>query len=245
MKVVVLDLDGTLYKKKSVVLEMLSNFCKKRGYELSKIETEYKKAYNIIKQSKKQHPSIKDFFSEVDKIFLENIGLNANDENLKELDQLADEAKIKVLLEIEPRSHLRNFLINVKNRGLKTIVFSGSHDIHKQVELEPEKESFSEKLEFKIQQLEKLNLIDLIDEVIPTTKFGGYKPDLTIFKKLVEYLGCEPFECIMIGDSDNDMAAKDIGMKTILIGEGKGFKWHPQYVANNFEEIDAIVRSMR
>ena len=244
IKYIILDLDGTLYEQKSVVGKTLQDFCTLNNLEFKKIEYGYRKAYNKVKNTDRTFPSIKEFFKEVDNQFLPLINMEPNKKNLKQLEKLADKAKVKVLLNIKPRAGVKQFLNYTKNQGIKTIIFSGSHQIHKHIKLDETKESFSEKLKFKKKQVEKLGIQHLIDEVISTTKFGGYKPQKKVFNNLVKYLNCNPHECLMIGDSYNDIAAKEIGMKTILLKnkEKKG-PWKPDYTATSFKEIQEIVSS--
>ena len=49
-----------------------------------------------------------------------------------------------------------------------------------------------------------------------------FKPDRRFFERAVSEAGCEPCECVMIGDRlDNDVSpAKSIGMKTVRIVQG-------------------------
>lgn len=49
-----------------------------------------------------------------------------------------------------------------------------------------------------------------------------FKPDRRFFERAVSEAGCEPGECVMIGDRlDNDISpAKSIGMKTVRIVQG-------------------------
>lgn len=67
--------------------------------------------------------------------------------------------------------------------------------------------------------LEREGLGKYFRELISSRDIGAKKPDQAFFRKVVERLGVEPGECIMIGDDyKNDIApAKAAGMHTIWI----------------------------
>ncbi|MHB0935517.1 MAG: HAD family hydrolase [Armatimonadota bacterium] len=43
------------------------------------------------------------------------------------------------------------------------------------------------------------------------------KPNLTYFRQIADYLGCQPEECLMVGDEDWDMNAGTLGCLTYLV----------------------------
>ena len=175
----------------------------------------------------------------MNKLFLPLIGLSPREEYLTLLENLAEESKKEVLLNINPREGVKELLVYAKKKGLKIIVFTGSHEIHASVSAE--KSDFSETLEFKKKQIEILGLKKCIDEIIPASLFGGYKPQRKVFEKLLKHLGCFGESCVIVGNSEYDMAGQDVGMSTILIGNKETRQWKPKYKINNFSEIKEIL----
>ncbi|MHA2430470.1 MAG: HAD family hydrolase [Promethearchaeota archaeon] len=43
------------------------------------------------------------------------------------------------------------------------------------------------------------------------------KPNLTYYRQIIDYLGYSAKDCLMVGDEDKDMVAKDIGCQTFLV----------------------------
>ncbi len=66
-------------------------------------------------------------------------------------------------------------------------------------------------------KLIRLGLQHFFDMVIISEEVGFKKPDLRIFEIAIKKAKCKPSEAVMIGDREDDMAAKEIGMKTINI----------------------------
>lgn len=77
----------------------------------------------------------------------------------------------------------------------------------------------------------KFNIENYFDQVIMSYDVGVVKPDKEFFQLLLNKLGVEPGECLMVGDNlYNDIVpAKELGMKTLLVDlknrwEGKGIE---------------------
>ena len=77
----------------------------------------------------------------------------------------------------------------------------------------------------------KFNIENYFDQVIMSYDVGVVKPDKEFFQLLLNKLGVEPEECLMVGDNlYNDIVpAKELGMKTLLVDlknrwEGKGIE---------------------
>ena len=65
----------------------------------------------------------------------------------------------------------------------------------------------------------KFNIENYFDRVIMSYDVGVVKPDKEFFQLLLNKLGVEPGECLMVGDNlYNDIVpAKELGMKTLLV----------------------------
>jgi len=131
------------------------------------------------------------------------------------LDKLVEEAKQNVLLEIKPRKNTTKLLRKAKESGIKIIVFTGSNDMYDSINFNESKEEILELKKFKLKQLEILGLLSYIDRLILTSEYGGYKPQKLVFEKLLEDLKAQPEECLMIGDTYNDLGATQLGIFSI------------------------------
>ena len=238
---IIFDLDGTLYDQPSVVRTYLQQFSQRHNLDFQAVEQAYREAYNTIRATNKQYPSISAFFQAVDQTFITAYPqLTPQQKYLDELQHLAAEAKKEILLNIQPRAGVTEFLTNVKKQNIKIVVFSGGHAIHQHISLE--QIDVEETRAFKQAQLQKLQLDNYIDEVIPASMFGGYKPEKKVFEQLLEHLHCSADACIMIGNSEHDMAAQQVGIKTILIGEAYNhFRWKPNRVVKDFCELNKVI----
>ncbi|MBR9683376.1 HAD family hydrolase [Candidatus Woesearchaeota archaeon] len=241
---IILDLDGTLYENKSVVLDVLKQFSKENNLDLNEVKLNFIKAENTVKEKQDQFNDIKHFFNEVHKVFLPLVGFDNNEENLAYLESLVKKSENKVLLDITPRKGVIDFLEYLKSKKLKIIIFSGGHEINTIIDNNVRTNHFERELNFKMKQIKKLEIDHLIDEMIPSSKFCGYKPQKEVFERLINYLGCKGSDCIMIGDSIVDVAANQVRMKTILIdNKDKDGKWVPDHRVKDFFEIKKVVKS--
>jgi len=57
-----------------------------------------------------------------------------------------------------------------------------------------------------------------IDFPVFSFEVGAIKPDKRIFKELLNRSGCEPWDAVMVGDSEDDdmVPARELGMKAVL-----------------------------
>ncbi len=75
--------------------------------------------------------------------------------------------------------------------------------------------------------LEKTNLIDFFDVVVTSSDVAKGKPDPETFLLAASRLGVNPKDCVVIGDSVNDvLGAKAAGMKMIAITD-KSYSENP------------------
>ena len=242
---VILDLDGTLYKKESVVQHVLQNLSREKNIDFEFVNERSIEAEKLIKQNPAKFESNQQFFTEAYKLMLPLIGLENSNENLKYIEDLVEEAKQKVLLDITPRKGVIELLTFLKQKNIKTIVFSGGHSIHTFIDPEIRNKNYKLDLEFKETQVKILGLGHLINEVIPTSMFNSYKPEKKVFERLLRHLECKANECIMIGNSQVDVAANQVGMKTIYLDDKKEEgAWVPDYKVSDFYEIKNIVSSI-
>jgi HAD superfamily hydrolase (TIGR01509 family) len=74
---------------------------------------------------------------------------------------------------------------------------------------------------FSVERIrEKSDILRHIDFPVFSFEVGAIKPDKAIFKELLERSGCEPWDAVMVGDSEDDdvIPARELGMKAVLYG---------------------------
>jgi putative hydrolase of the HAD superfamily len=88
-----------------------------------------------------------------------------------------------------------------------------------------------------------LGLSDAVDAVVLCGDVGWRKPAPDIFRNAVSKLGCEPAECIFVGDDlrwDIEGSAA-VGMRPILIDrDGR----HPEYKGERVAELRGVLAAV-
>jgi 2-haloalkanoic acid dehalogenase type II len=92
------------------------------------------------------------------------------------------------------------------------------------------------------QVLEKFSLENLFDKVYLSYQVGLIKTDKKFFKHVLSDLNLNVEECVMVGDSvqSDIMAAKQLGMKAILVDRRNGREFHPKI--KNLKELEKILQ---
>lgn len=74
--------------------------------------------------------------------------------------------------------------------------------------------------------LETWGVLHLFDTVVLSFEAGAVKPDPGIFLIAAQNMGCEPRECLMVGDSPGiDGAANKVGMQALVVPSGDDGVW--------------------
>ncbi len=83
---------------------------------------------------------------------------------------------------------------------------------------------------------EKTGLLEFVDHALFSYQAGFIKPDLTMFKRILETADCKPGEAVMIGDKleDDVLPARRLGMHAIHFENIEQLK-------KSFEEIGIII----
>lgn len=78
----------------------------------------------------------------------------------------------------------------------------------------------------KIAIVERLHWADVnpqdFDLIACYEEMRSSKPHPAFFQQVLERLGRRPAECLMVGDSSTDLAAKRLGIKTFWVNRGRG-----------------------
>lgn len=131
----------------------------------------------------------------------EKYGLNVPIETMKEkfhkhLEDLVEEGGLPVM------QGAIEFLKQIKNKGLKTAIVSGS----------------TERL--IAYSLEKSRIPNVFDAIVGIDKYQTPKPDPACYKMAAEILGVKPQECLVFEDAQTGIkAALEAGMEVVVIGE--------------------------
>lgn len=99
-------------------------------------------------------------------------------------------------------------------------------------------------------RLDKGNIRGKFDHVIYSVDVGEQKSSLKPFEVFLNKTDLDGENCLMVGNTlDEDMHAKKLGFKTVLISEG-GFdpeesENKPDYIISNISSVKAIVRKLQ
>lgn len=116
---------------------------------------------------------------------------------------------------------VRSTLVELRNRGVKIALGSSSKNA-----------KFI---------LEKVELIQLFDEISDGTNITKSKPDPEVFSMAAQFLGLEPQECLVVEDADAGIeAAVAGGMHPVGIGEAAANE-KAEYKINSFADLLVIV----
>ncbi|MEK6808016.1 MAG: HAD family hydrolase [Nanoarchaeota archaeon] len=235
IRYLILDLDGTLYKKRSVVEYYLKQFAKAKNLNFTKIHKKFTRAYVVAKEKTYKNTNI--FWSQVHELFLHSI----NSDQKEFLDALAEEAKLNLVHSIRPRKYLIDLLKRAKDSGIAIVIFTGSNNMYDVIKLSESEAEYNALLALKKKQIEVLGLSEYVDKLILANKYGGFKPQKFVFEKLLQDLNACADECIMIGDTYNDIGATQVGIFSILIGNNDTKEFRPNLIARTFKEITNII----
>lgn len=109
----------------------------------------------------------------------------------------------------------KELLLSLKEKGYEVNVISGSP------------------LRFVVPCFKRLEIYDIIDNILSIEEFKLTKSDKELFLKLAEKTGAEPQDCIVFDDSVNAIkTAKSAGLQTVGIYE--------EAVKNTWEEMQLV-----
>lgn len=186
LKIVLFDLDGTLYKS----AEIYQKFAEAAYHTYALIKhTTIEKAKEVLETKRDEMKKERGYAVPYTLALLAfNIPIEKwHKENIKFFDA-------GVYLSEDKK--LQNFLKELKNR-YKLGVLTNNNKIQ------------TERI------LKKLKIQEFFDFIFTYESFKLIKPDLEIFKKIINKIGVKPDECLMVGDRyDVDLVpAKEVGMQ--------------------------------
>ncbi len=244
IKTVVLDLDGTLYRAANMTEYTHNYFSQALSKTSFEIEIKWDESYKEVLASGEKFEDPREFYRKVDRGMMQR--LEIPEEKIAETIRTVDEVIIpKLIFEIKPFEYLTEFLDWCKIKGLGRYVLSGGRSTKMRMRTTYNHEDHQKT---KHEQIKKLGLTDYFHEIISSTKYNGFKPDLEVFQGFLKDKKLKAEECVYIGDSWVDMEAKKVGMHTILINPDNNSypkdKTPPEFIAQNYNEILKIVEKL-
>ncbi len=220
IKSVIFDLDGTLYHPKQEISEAhVIRFCADNNINWEEFKKEFNAACKEIRAQELAHLTHDEQWSEIHKLVLKKMNLNFD---YKVLDNYFEKTFQEVFVKnIEPSPGVKEFMEHLQENGIKIFVLSGTsyftkHHANSFTPLKVQRSVYR-----KTMQLYNLGLMNYVEELLVSRSFGGFKPERTVYQGILDYLQIKGEECLMIGDSKNDVAAKKVGMKTIWVNNFK------------------------
>lgn len=242
-KLLIFDLDGTLFLSKESYRLILSELI---GVKYNKDPKAILKSYNFaetLMEKDKEYKTADDFFKEFNSIFLEQIGIKATEESLEDLQEIIKEMKRRAPTELKMYPLAKETLEELKNQGYKIALLTGSWE--KKIEVFSD-EYINSKVERVNQLLKNAGIHSLFDKIFVAYVDRILKPNPEAFQKVLDYFKISPDQAIMIGDSEADIKASGIGIKTILFNPKGEYneKTQPHYQFKDFSELVDLVNSI-
>jgi len=242
-KLIIFDLDGTLFQTKESYRFILSELMsKKYGFSQEEILKSYSYAEKLIDDAK-EYATAEDFFREFNSLFLKQVGIEPTEENLEELQEIVSEMKWRAPTELKMYPLVKEVLESLRKQGYKIALLTGSWD--KKIEAFTE-EYIQSKVNRVDQLLKNSGIHNLFDYVSVAYVDQVLKPNPNAFKKVLNYFNVYPDEAIMVGDSEPDMKASEVGIKTILFDPKDKYssETQPHHSFKDFSELMDILSSM-
>lgn len=242
-KLIIFDLDGTLFLTKESYRLILSELM---SIKYNKSPEEILKLYNYSEASmddSKEYEIAEDFFKEFNSVLLKKLGVNPTEKNLKELEEIVQEMKRRAPTELKMYPLAKEVLKEIKKKGHNIALLTGSWD--KKIE------TFTDEyIQSKVERVDKLlknsGIRDFFDQVFVAYVDKILKPNPEAFQKVLNHFNVESSEVIMIGDSEPDMKASDIGIKTILFDPKEEYskETKPHYRFKDFSELIELINNI-
>jgi len=229
LKCVIFDLGNTLFEDgKSVQQssEVRNQKLKNLGYEVSR--GDYNQAIKTI-SPKFEEKYAGDYrrleYGPFMEMVFEELGIDYNEKDAKKLDKIFWKERVKNRVTKEGANEIINYC-------LRKDIYIGIISNANQLLLE----SALEKLE-----VDKEKFV----EVIYSTDVEAEKSTLEPFRIFLDNTGLKPEECLMVGDrKDEDIMAKESGMKTVLIENGReeiGEGLEPDHKIKSLDQLKEII----
>ena len=242
-KLLIFDLDGTLFLSKESYRLILSELISQK-YNKNSIEV--LKCYNFaetLMDKNKEYKTADDFFKEFNSLFLKEIGVEDSVQNLENLQEIITEMKRRAPTELKMYPLAKEVLEQFKKEGYMIALLTGSWDTKIEIFTD---EYIQSKVERVDQLLKNAGIYHLFDKIFVAYVDRILKPSPESFQKVLTYFNVNPEEAIMIGDSEADIKALNLGIKTVLFDPKGEYKEEtkPHYSFKDFSELISLINSI-
>lgn len=230
--VIIFDLGGTLYRSDNAVSKgnkARLNKMKEMGFQIKQEEYNElaKKTAEIFDE--KYSGTIKRFESgRFSDIFFDLLGKEVSWQTKEKLDEAFFE---KWLKNQKLKENAEEVLKFCEEKNFRMAVISNGN-------------------EEMTNRIKRDGIDHYFEEVIYSVDVGAEKSDMEPFYVLLEKMDVKPEKCLMIGNRlDEDIQAKKIGMKTVLINDNNdkhqsNTNIEPDYTMENIEELKNIIKKL-
>ena len=193
VKACIFDLDGVIVDTALYHFKAWKRLANHLGFDFTEEENEKLKGVSRVRSLQ---------------LILEWGGVEKTTEEQSQLADLKNSWYVEMIKEMKPDEILpgaKEFLLSVRNAGLKTALGSASKNSRT--------------------ILEKVGLLELFDSIIDGNTVSASKPDPEVFLKGAQSLGLNPEDCVVFEDAIAGVeAALAGGMKVVGIGEPANLK---------------------
>ncbi len=240
IKLVIFDLDGTIINNKSMILcELVSESF---GIDSESVRSAWKRTELIMKNKQGSCSSVKDYFYVFNTIFLKELGL-VPEEKMKELNELVKRMRNEVKNGIQVHDGIIESLSLIRKKGKFLSLLTGGW----QGNLRNFSQEFIKTKVKRIHEILRNNDLEkYFDFIFITYVDGVLKPDMRTFQKVLDHFKVRPEEAVMIGDSEQDILAKRLGIKTILFDPYGTYESDvkPDFVIKHYSELPGVLKEI-
>jgi len=239
-KLIIFDLDGTLFNTKESYKYILADILNdKWNIDKEKTLESFNKTFSEIENPEK-YESTREYYEDFNEKFLEKI-TNPDKNKKQKFKEIIKEVKQIAPVKLKPFPLVKETIKSLKERDYKLAILTGKKE--EKIEYFKNKEHATKKK----QELEKLlsnsGLNEYIDKTFITYEYSTIKPHSKAFQIVLDYFEVSPEEAIMVGDREEDMAAFNTGIKTILFNPNNEYegKITPDYEIKDFSELPKVI----
>lgn len=213
IKAVFFDVDGTMYPKRKMQLNLVRVFLRHPVYTLV-----YSRAREKIRT-----PELAARREEIhDKEGFRKLEAELMGKSPEKVDEKVYDSIKRINRNLKPFKHLREAIVYAKEKGLKLYVLSDFPVENK---------------------VKTLGVQDLMDGVYSSEDFGRLKPDPASFLAVASIAGVRPEEVLYVGDSrSKDIAgAAAAGMKSCYISPNHPNPNNADYMIQSWYEFEKLI----
>lgn len=225
IRVLCLDIDGTLYPKRMLTVRMICSAFPSLmlGLRFNAVRQKYR----LEQEEQDTKPATREgLLNRQANLMLEQFGKRVTEKSTLHMRHRIDtqfyDAWQRTFRTIKPYAHMREALMMAKREGLQIVVFS----------------------DFPVaQKLQALGIADLVDVALSSECSGYLKPSVKAFSYLLDCVDASPNEVLYVGDSytKDCQGAKRAGMHSALITSSRKGYSDADLVISSWKELISLV----